>query len=73
MILIGKKYLIDYILLDLILTDFDIFRLKKYNDYENYLFSLPIYNQKYNPKNKYLIEYSIYAKTINKLISNRNK
>ena len=62
--LVDKKYLLDFAILDMILTDIMLFKLKNYNEYENFLFSLPIYQKKYKPKQKYLIQYSIYAHAI---------
>jgi uncharacterized SAM-binding protein YcdF (DUF218 family) len=69
--LINKKYLFNFIILDIILTDFDFFKLKTFEDYEDFLFSLPVYNQKYKPKKKYLIQFSIYGNLIK--YSNKNK
>jgi len=72
-ILVHKKYMLDYAILDMILTDVDIFRLKTYDDFRNFLFSLPIYNEKYTPTSKYLVRYSIYSSAIEKLINNRKE
>lgn len=65
---VRKRYMFDFFILDMILTDADIFRLKNYNDFKNYLFSLPIYNKKYVAFKKYDMKFSIYAKAIEKLI-----
>lgn len=62
--LVDKKYLLDFAILDMILTDIILFKLKSYTEYENFLFSLPIYQKKYKPKQKYLTQYSIYAHAI---------
>lgn len=71
--IVDKRYMLDFMILDMILTDFDIFRLKTYEDYTNFLFSLPIYSEKYKPSHKYLTQYSIYAHAIEHLIAERNK
>lgn len=70
-IFVHKKYILDYAILDMILTDADIFRLKTYEDFRNFLFSLPVYNQKYTPTQKYLTRYSIYSTAIDKLTNNK--
>lgn len=71
--IIDKRYMLDFMILDIILTDLDIFRLKSYEDYKNFLFSLPVYNEKYKATQKYPIQYSIYAHAIEHLIIERNK
>ncbi len=70
---VHKKYILDYAILDIILTDADIFQLKTYDNFRNFLFSLPIYDQKYTPTQKYLVRYSIYSTAIAKLINKRNE
>ncbi|OGY87678.1 MAG: hypothetical protein A2233_01890 [Candidatus Kerfeldbacteria bacterium RIFOXYA2_FULL_38_24] len=61
---IEKLYIRDHLILDLILTDVEVFSLKSYQDFQNYLFSLPIYCQKYHPQNRYDMQNSLYAKAI---------
>ncbi len=61
---VGKRYVFDLLLQDIILTDIDIFHLKSYDDFKNYLFSLPIYSKKYNASKKYDLTFSVYAKLI---------
>lgn len=46
----SKKIVIDSIILGIILADILRFNLKSFQDFENYLFSLPIYNVKYTSK-----------------------
>lgn len=62
--ILSKRIILDYIILNVILTDIKRFRIYSFQDFENYLFSLPIYNQKYVPKK--LISNSIYAMAISK-------
>ncbi|HIH39112.1 TPA: YdcF family protein [Candidatus Woesearchaeota archaeon] len=61
---VGKRYIFDFLLQDIILTDIDIFHLKSYDDFKNYLFSLPIYNKRYRASKKYDLTLSVYAKLI---------
>ncbi len=71
--LVSIKYLKDFAALEIILLDIKKFRLKTYEEFENFLFSLPIYNEKYKPKHRYLIKFSLYALAINISLMKENQ
>ncbi|MBT3407857.1 YdcF family protein [Candidatus Woesearchaeota archaeon] len=60
-----KRNLLDFFLMDVILTDIDFYRLHTIYEFKDYLFSLPVYNTKYNPIHRKNINFSLYAKLIN--------
>lgn len=61
----------DELILDCISLDIDIFHLHNYEDFKNYLFSLPVYNRIYTASYGYNMHRSIYAHAIQRRLDDR--
>lgn len=61
---LSKNYSRDFLIYEIINIDSKLFNLKNYEDYSNYLFSMPIYQDKYKARKKIDINKSLYAKLI---------
>ncbi len=68
----SEIYTREQAILELVLTDFIIFRLSTFSQFKNYLYSLPVYNTIYQAKKKINITASVYSKAIDYMMKLRN-
>jgi hypothetical protein len=68
----GEIYAKEQAILELVLADFTIFHLSTFNQFKNYLFSLPVYNTIYQAKKRINITASVYSKAIDYMMKLRN-
>ncbi len=61
---LSTNYSRDFLIYEIINIDSKIFKLKNYEDYSNYLFSMPFYNTIYKARKEIDISKSLYAKLI---------
>lgn len=61
----------DELILDVLTVDIDIFKLHSNKDFENYLFSLPVYVTRYKANQPYNMAHSLYARAIQRLLDER--
>lgn len=60
-----QKDILDFLIWEVLEHDFNHFKLYNFKDFKDYLFNMPIYNQKFKPTKKYKINESFYGQLIN--------
>ncbi|MBW3020146.1 YdcF family protein [Candidatus Woesearchaeota archaeon] len=63
---VTKKYVLNFVIMDAIFADIKRFHLKNFSDFKDYMFALPVYNEKYNASDemKHKIKQSLYYNLI---------
>lgn len=69
----SKKYLIEHGILQTLINDITTYNLQTPEEFINFLFSMPIYNEHYTPTIPYNTSLSSYRVAINELIKKKKK